>query len=334
MKTSPASSSLVLAPAESIDARLCSVVIPLYNKADYVVAAIESACRQTHRALQIIVIDDGSSDDSPRRARSIVDPRVRIFSQANAGVSAARNRAIERCEGEFVFFLDADDRWHPQFVSCALAVFDAYPRCLLVGADSEWMSADRVDERRFEPLQSVTVSEVADFATSWLASGRQAFCTSTTAVRRSALASFDPPFPEGDANGEDLDLWIRINCESPFALIREPMAYVRADTANSLTSRNTVSLETPSYIRMMQRRVDDGAVPPSLNVAWRVFIAHYYFGLALHLGTLGRRREGLGILLAHPGDARLGRWWGVLALLLVPATLRQWLRRGWAAFRR
>lgn len=91
---------------------LVSVVIPNYNYGEYLAEAIESALRQSYRRLEVLVSDDGSTDDSKRVVASF-GGAVRWLEQENRGVSCARNRAIEASSGEIVAFLDADDSWHP-----------------------------------------------------------------------------------------------------------------------------------------------------------------------------------------------------------------------------
>ena len=97
-----------------------SVVIPAYNYARYLPEAIRSVLAQTHSDLECIVVDDGSTDNTREVVSAIEDPRVRYVHQANAGLSSARNTGIREAEHPFVGFLDADDRWLPQFVTRAL----------------------------------------------------------------------------------------------------------------------------------------------------------------------------------------------------------------------
>ncbi|MBB4526533.1 UNVERIFIED_ORG: glycosyltransferase involved in cell wall biosynthesis [Rhizobium sophorae] len=93
---------------------LVSVVIPAFNASPYIERTLRSATRQTYRALEIIVIDDGSSDNTAKliEQMALVDPRIRLLSTSNYGVAAARNTGIQASTGRFVAFLDADDLWH------------------------------------------------------------------------------------------------------------------------------------------------------------------------------------------------------------------------------
>jgi glycosyltransferase involved in cell wall biosynthesis len=90
-----------------------SIITCCYNAALYIREAIESALAQTHAALELIVVDDGSTDDTLEIVRSIRDPRLRVLEGAHGGVSRARNLGLEHATGDFVCFLDADDRWLP-----------------------------------------------------------------------------------------------------------------------------------------------------------------------------------------------------------------------------
>src|SRR4051812_49334188 len=92
---------------------MISVLIPTYNCADYLGAALESICRQTRRDFEIIVVDDGS-DDTTRRVVESFPFDVKYFYQENAGIGTARNRCVELAKGDFLAFLDADDVWLPK----------------------------------------------------------------------------------------------------------------------------------------------------------------------------------------------------------------------------
>ncbi len=108
-------------------APLISVVIPLYNGVAYVRRSIPSVLGQTYSDFELIVVDDGSTDDGPEVVRTFTDARVRLIRQENAGVSAARNRGVAEAQGTYVAFLDADDEWEPQFLDAIAHLSVAYP---------------------------------------------------------------------------------------------------------------------------------------------------------------------------------------------------------------
>jgi Glycosyl transferase family 2 len=106
-----------------------SVVIPLYNKAQSILTAAGSVLRQSFSDLELIVVDDGSTDASASLVGGIGDPRVRLIAQENAGPGAARNRGLREVTGEYVAFLDADDEWYPEFLELGVAALDRHSQC-------------------------------------------------------------------------------------------------------------------------------------------------------------------------------------------------------------
>jgi glycosyltransferase involved in cell wall biosynthesis len=106
---------------------LVSVIIPVYNYDRYLAEAIESVLSQTHPHLEVIVVDDGSTDRSAEVARSFAGRGVRYCHQVHAGIGPARNRGVELAQGEFLAFLDADDRWPQEKLERQLRAFESDP---------------------------------------------------------------------------------------------------------------------------------------------------------------------------------------------------------------
>src|SRR5687767_12550655 len=100
-----------------------SVIIPAFNYAHYLPKAVASVLGQTFPALELIIVDDGSTDTTAEVCARCSDSRVRYFWQANAGLSAARNTGIREARFPFVAFLDADDRWEPGFLAAIARQF-------------------------------------------------------------------------------------------------------------------------------------------------------------------------------------------------------------------
>ena len=97
-----------------------SVIIPLYNKGEHVGRALDSVFSQTYKDFEVVVVDDGSSDEGPDIVRKYNDTRLRLIQQDNFGPGAARNRGIRETTGHYVAFLDADDEWLPDFLKITL----------------------------------------------------------------------------------------------------------------------------------------------------------------------------------------------------------------------
>jgi glycosyltransferase involved in cell wall biosynthesis len=124
---------------------LVGVVIPMYDSEAYVGQAIESVLGQTHQAIDLIVVDDGSTDRS-RAVAQRYEPRVRIVPRPHGGISAARNTGIDAAEGDYLAFLDADDLWEPQKLELQLGAFEREP-CpdLVFGRMRQFKSPDLDD---------------------------------------------------------------------------------------------------------------------------------------------------------------------------------------------
>ena len=103
-----------------------SVIIPLYNKANFVRKTIESILNQTFTGFEIVVVNDGSTDNSLDVVNEISDPRIRIFTKENGGVSVARNFGIEKSQNEYIAFLDADDLWLPDYLETIKNMIEQY----------------------------------------------------------------------------------------------------------------------------------------------------------------------------------------------------------------
>jgi glycosyltransferase involved in cell wall biosynthesis len=114
------------------ESQLVSVIIPVYNYACYLGEAIESVLSQTHQHLEVIVIDDGSTDQSGEVAGSFADRGVRYCHQVHVGIGPARNKGVELAQGEFLAFLDADDSWHLEKIDRQLRAFESDPTLEMV----------------------------------------------------------------------------------------------------------------------------------------------------------------------------------------------------------
>ena len=182
---------------------LVSVVIPAYNRAKTITRAINSVLAQDYTRFEIIVVDDGSTDTTCAVARSISDPRLRVVSQTNAGVAAARNRGSAEARGELIAFLDSDDEWFPTKLAAQVDCFQrGSPRLGLVYSGFESIAADGTRSIHEARHRGWIYRDL-------LARNVVTGCGSTAMFRREALAmvgGFDPALP---AN-EDYDLVLRV----------------------------------------------------------------------------------------------------------------------------
>lgn len=208
-----------------------SVVIPTFNHARYVVAAVDSALAQTRPPLEVIVVDDGSTDDTRDRLASYAG-RIRYIYQPNAGLSAARNAGIRAAGGGWVAFLDADDLFHPRKLELQAAAVVRHPDLALLGAQS--FSDEPVrwpDVPDDPPVVRLRLPEVVI---------RTPFAPSSVLARRDvfdAAGYFEP----GLRSVEDRDMWVRLAARGPVARLDAPLCWYR-QTPGSM-SRNPDRME-------------------------------------------------------------------------------------------
>ena len=210
-----------------------SVVIPLYNKAHYIESTIRSVLHQTCQDFELIVVDDGSSDNSLELARKYESDRVRVIAQENQGVSVARNTGIENARGKFIAFLDADDEWQANYLATIQGLTDQYPESdIFVTAYTVDMGNGKLHySTRLEP-------ETGCLPSYWLtlAKGYDFVWTSATVMRRSTLLRAGL-FKPGEKIGQDLDMWARVARINPKVAYSNKLCvyYNRAAEANART---------------------------------------------------------------------------------------------------
>lgn len=194
-----------------------SVVIPSYNSAPYVGDAVRSALAQTHPPDQIIVVNDGSTDDTDAVLAPFAE-QITVVRQANAGLPAARNAGLRVATGDWVGFLDADDAWHPQKLELQLCAAATAPDVGLIGTAAYGFPIEhppRIDGLR--PLEHIPRRRLLT---------RNWFTASSVIVRRDvvrAVGDFDPMLP----NAEDWDYWQRAQEVRHVAILPLPLTGYR-----------------------------------------------------------------------------------------------------------
>lgn len=197
-----------------MDAPEVSVVIPLYNKERHIERALRSVCSQSLRELEVIVIDDGSTDDGAEIVKNYIEQyeegRIQLIKQKNAGVAAARNAGIERATAEMVAFLDADDEWQPGFLEKISQLREAYPQAGAYVTAYEVIQEN--GERRKPKLKALPSPPWEGLISNYFqtcALGDPPISSSSICVPKSVFYQVGF-FPEGEQLGEDLDMWARI----------------------------------------------------------------------------------------------------------------------------
>ena len=220
-------------------AELVSVVMPLFNGAPYVAAAVRSALTQVDSDVEVIVVDDGSDDGGPALVAG--DPRVRVERQDRQGVSRARNRGIALARGAFVAFLDADDEWDHDKLSTQLAVLAADPGVGAVGSYMRYLTPSgarvgvtgvAVTEQRLDEIRRARLMP---------------FPLSTLVVRADVLRRAGG-FDEDLAQAEDLDLLARIAAVAGVTAVPRPLGAYRLHGASASASGYTEQRRAARFV--------------------------------------------------------------------------------------
>jgi len=204
--------------APGIEAPEITVIMPNYNGARLLVRSIESVLRQSFGSLELLVIDDGSSDDSARLVATIQDPRIRLIRQDHEGVCSARNRGIRAARGKYIAFLDSDDTWAPICLERLHEALSRAPEAAI--AYCGWQNVGLEGERGkpFIPPDY----EIPGKLELWLQNCRwpiHAALTRTEAIR--AAGGFNPEFP----TSEDFLLWLQIVADHQVVRVPEALAF-------------------------------------------------------------------------------------------------------------
>jgi len=257
---------------------LVSVIIPAYNAAPFLGAAIESVLSQTVTDSEIVVVDDGSTDGTDTVVRGYGD-RVRYLRQENAGVSRARNRGIDESRSPWVAFLDADDVWLPQKLERQLDGVGRAPRygacysAYFVADDQLRVLGRGGSERRGPLLEDLLLRGNVVGAVSVLCR-RELF---------SMVGGFDPGFSQC----ADWDMWIRLAQVTEFLYLEEPLVVYRRHASSM--SGGAELLERDSR-RVLERAFARPELPPALRAYRRRSLARNYVVLSgryLHAGRIG-----------------------------------------------
>ncbi len=209
-----------------------SVIIPLYNKAPYVGKALQSVLDQSFTDFELIVVDDGSTDESARVVETVLSEAnvdCQLIRQENAGVSAARNNGVARSRGDFLCFLDADDWWAPSFLAEMSALIDEYPEAGIYGTGyvivNETKRKTRVAPLGLEPGFE---KGYIDYCRVYAKTMAMPLTSISVAMPRRVFDEMGG-FPAGVKLGEDFLLWVRTALHHQVAFLNKPLAFYNQD---------------------------------------------------------------------------------------------------------
>lgn len=232
-----------------------SVVIPLYNKQDYILRSVQSVLSQSHEHFELIIVDDGSTDRSVSRLANCSDPRVRYIYQENRGEGAARNRGIAAAKHGWIAFLDADDSWEKGFLSAIVEMTTRHPQSQLCA------TGYFIDDGTEPRVATRSAGEKSQLVSNYFGLAYQnqlPFCASSVAITQTALTD-NGGFPEVEELGADQGMWCQLLTNQVFAFNATPLATYHQDASGRICQEQVPSAELPFSVRL-QHALDDGLV--------------------------------------------------------------------------
>ena len=208
-----------------------SVIIPLYNKAPYVAKAIQSVLSQTFTDYELVIVDDGSRDDSAEMAAKAMAgrPDCRLIRQENAGVSMARNNGVTASHGDYLCFLDADDWWEPTFLEEMSKLIAEFPDAGIYGTGYTIVNETK-RKTRVAPIGVEVGFEKGyiNYCQVYAKTLAMPLWTGAVCIPRPVFDGMHG-FPQGIKLGEDFLLWIHIALKHKVAFLNKPLAFYNQD---------------------------------------------------------------------------------------------------------
>ena len=304
-----------------------SVVIPLFDKAPFVEAAVRSALDNGPGVVEVIVVDDGSRDSGADIVVAIDDPRIKLIRKANGGVSSARNVGLDHATGDWIAFLDADDFWLPGFVDAIQRLIARYPQCAMV--TTRYVSQDdegtRAPVNRGPGFDENRTQLLDNF---YAAMAKDHFCfTCSLAIRRDLMRKAGLRFPLGEQLGEDLEVTFTASEYAPVAFDPRPLVVYRDSNVGVRLSRKARGKLVIPFFQRLDDRLKSGRFPEHLRSGAEDYLRTHLKFLVYYSVAHGRRREGWRLLRHRLIAGRPAVLTLMTLALILPAPLVGYLRQ-------
>jgi len=227
-----------------------TVVIPLFNKAEHILRTLQSIAWQKYPAAEIIVIDDGSTDEGPAIVKNANLKNVMLVHQENQGVSAARNNGVALASHEYIAFLDADDQWLPLFLDEVARLIVKFPQAQFFGTRYQIVeSENNYCDAKIKLKNINPEGEILNDYFNIASKGDLPFMVSSAVIQRSLFKSIGG-FPLGEPIGEDQDLFCRVALNAAIAYSPNIHLLYHRDAQNQASKNNIPSTECGFSVRI------------------------------------------------------------------------------------
>jgi glycosyltransferase involved in cell wall biosynthesis len=263
-----------------------SIVLPLYNKQEYIKETIDSVLAQTFKNFEVLIIDDGSTDESATFVKSYVDPRIKYFRQENQGVSVARNMGIKLANYEFIAFLDADDIWNENFLLEISDLIDRFSEASGFATSYQFM----IEKNKYK---------IAKFSKHYKAGWKgiildyfgaslyDPLVTASSFVIRKSVFEMNNAFKVGHMSTEDLELWARLAMQYKIAFCNNPLVTYRKDNDNN--SRNNYPIKEDFIL--LKTLQEEKAYSFKYEKSLKKYLAVYTLKCAMHYCLNGDKKN-------------------------------------------
>ncbi|WP_373084802.1 glycosyltransferase family 2 protein [Zhongshania sp.] len=300
--------TLISQSSSNVNGPKVSVVIPMYNAAAYLQDCLDSVLAQTFRDFEVICVDDGSPDNCAEIIKACDDERVRLVQQLNRGLAGARNTGVRHSKGEYVAFLDSDDRWGPRKLERHVDHLDANPNIGVSYSASQFMNDDGEDMGIGQHPKCEGISAQDIFCRNPVGNG------SAPVIRRETLndIKFTRPesghddtmyFDESFRQSEDVECWLRIALSTKwkFAGLSEALTWYRVN-GEGLSANWRRQLESWERSVENNRKID-----PVFIAKWEGLARAYQYRYLARRAVQSRDSESANTLLglAYKSDSRI-----------------------------
>lgn len=292
------------AAAQSVPAARISVIMPLYNKAQFVEKAIRSALDNGPGVVEVIVIDDGSRDDGAKVVEAMADSRVKLIRKQNGGVSTARNVGLDLASGDWLAFLDSDDYWLPGYIDAVQSMIARYPQCGMVTTRYQFEDDEgkRSSVDAAWPFKETSEPTLIDDFYRMMSVGHFCF-TCSVVIRRDLIRREGLRFPVGEQMGEDLEVIFRASEAAPVVVDPRELVVYRDGNQGVRLSRGYLETLLLPFFQRLEERLASDQFPESLRAGAKTYLRSHMKFLLTYAARNGRRREGFE-LLRHDVIAR------------------------------
>lgn len=295
-----------------------SVVIPLYNKSQYIARALHSVLKQSYSVMEILVVDDGSTDGGGEIVKQLDNPKIRLIQQGNRGKCAARNRGIAQAVSPYLAFLDADDEWKPDFLTHIKRLMNNFPDCGAYATSAQIIQSDgsivypRLTGLPPEPWIGIIPNFFDLFQAGY------AFNASSIVVPKRILEEVGC-FPEGVTISGDVTCWVNIAMRYPIAFSPTRSVIYHQEAQNRVGTQYK-SLQEMPYVQPIRNGIEVGAIIGELKSSALEFLAQKQIMVSIENVVAGNPAYARQLLATCANTKKYKRdwiWWRFWASLPV-----------------